>query len=249
MFKLVSKYLKEISIIILMLGIIRQLVYYSVFGVPIKYFFSLSELWLVISDKLIFISPMILVILWGADILVEGKIQIPALDRSLSEEDMAIIKEREIKESKIERKSKIGFRIILLSFAAIALYYLISTHDYVSTISMSAVLGLLFVLFIVFDVSKYSTSPKVFFGFIICVSIFFIVFFSAIEVRTVQRGKYRGTKIITADTTYISNDTSYFIGKTDQYLFIYNTKDTSTSMIPIESIKKIIFKTRKAISK
>jgi hypothetical protein len=82
MFKLVSKYLKEISIIILMLGIIRQLVYYSVFGVPIKYFFSLSELWLVISDKLIFISPMILVILWGADILVEGKIQIPALDVS-----------------------------------------------------------------------------------------------------------------------------------------------------------------------
>jgi len=38
--------------------------------------------------------------------------------------------------------------------------------------------------------------------------------------------------VTTSDTTYVSADNSFFIGKTEKYLFIYKKKDSSTDIIP-----------------
>ena len=64
------------------------------------------------------------------------------------------------------------------------------------------------------------------------------------NIERVEDGKYDGTIIKTEDSSYVSNRESFFIGKSEKYVFIYNTKDTSTLVIPTESIKQMRIKSK-----
>jgi hypothetical protein len=80
--------------------------------------------------------------------------------------------------------------------------------------------------------------------------IFLVLFVFVLSLRlwnnldAVHKGKYNGTTIITQDTTYISSSSSFFIGKTDKFAFIYVAKDSGTIVVPIESIKKMFIKSK-----
>jgi len=62
------------------------------------------------------------------------------------------------------------------------------------------------------------------------------------DIRHVEHGMYKSTIIKTKDSTYISTDSSFFIGKTEKYVFIYNKKDSTTTIIPTESVELITMK-------
>jgi hypothetical protein len=68
---------------------------------------------------------------------------------------------------------------------------------------------------------------------------FYVLSATSNQIHFVETGKFNGTKIYTADSTYTSTDSSYFIGKTEKYVFIYNTKNKYTRIIPSESVLKI----------
>jgi hypothetical protein len=254
MFKLISKYFKELSILIILLGLVRQFIYYSNFDIPIKYFFNFSELWLIISDKLIIVFPVILILLLGMDMELKFRASVKEItelkeSKTSNPEEFKLKVEAEIKRKKEHFKSNLLRRILLLIFAGVAIYYLITSKEYYIKIQVSAILLMILVYYFVFDVFKFSVNVNVSFTFIFGILLFFIIFFSSIEIRNVENGIYRGTTIITDDTTYTSNDTSYFIGKTDNFVFIYNKKDTSSIIIPMEFVKKIILKRRRIIYK
>ena len=46
------------------------------------------------------------------------------------------------------------------------------------------------------------------------------------------------TKIYTNDSTYISESSNYFIGKTEKYYFIYNKDKKSSLVIPEREVSK-----------
>lgn len=70
------------------------------------------------------------------------------------------------------------------------------------------------------------------------VILFRIIAATGEELESVEKGKYKGTTIITSDTKYVSDDSSYYIGQTSGYIFFYN-KDKHTTIIPISDVKKL----------
>ena len=64
------------------------------------------------------------------------------------------------------------------------------------------------------------------------------------DITSIETGKYKGTIITTSDITYISNDSTYFIGKTEKYVFIYKSKENGTLVIPTESVKQMFIKSK-----
>jgi hypothetical protein len=47
------------SIFVIILALIKQFIYYSIFNIPIGYFLNLSELGLLVSDYLLFFIPFL----------------------------------------------------------------------------------------------------------------------------------------------------------------------------------------------
>lgn len=64
-----------------------------------------------------------------------------------------------------------------------------------------------------------------------------VLFMTSREVKSVENGKYKDTKIVTDNKIYVSSDTSYFIGQTDKFVFIYYTSKHCT-VLPISSIRE-----------
>jgi len=91
---------------------------------------------------------------------------------------------------------------------------------------------------------KYLTKTGLFSIIILALFLAALIFKTGVEIEKVENGKFAGTKIITADTTYTSTKTYYFIGKTEKFVFIYNANDSTTNIIATESIKLMILKNR-----
>jgi hypothetical protein len=64
------------------------------------------------------------------------------------------------------------------------------------------------------------------------------------EARRAYNGRYIGTVIKTKDTTYISDSTMFYVGKTKEYYFIYNKKKNNAIIIPDGEIEKVTYKTK-----
>jgi hypothetical protein len=55
---------------------------------------------------------------------------------------------------------------------------------------------------------------------------------------------YSGTIVIGKTDTLVSNDSIYFIGKSDNYIFFYNQKSDNVVVYPINGIEKILYKSK-----
>ncbi len=67
-------------------------------------------------------------------------------------------------------------------------------------------------------------------------------YFNAIQTKS--RHPYKGTSIFIDGKEIKSNDTCYFVGKTHNYVFFFNEKDSTSLIYPISKIDKIIFKAK-----
>jgi hypothetical protein len=71
----------------------------------------------------------------------------------------------------------------------------------------------------------------------------YVLLTASIYIEKTIDGKYNGTFIELKDgTTFISNDSIMYIGKTEKYIFIHHRKDTSNDIIPVEDVKKFRIK-------
>ncbi len=231
-FKDASSLLPLFTIIVIVLGVMKQILYYKNYNLPIKYFLGLSELGLIISEDLLLIVPLMLV----------GVITIRFF--ATKEPQQKIHKSRK----------KISSGIFEKLFFLFGLAYSVFVFLYFNSYSMklfgaSLFLGTLCLVPFTFSRDfRCQLFPKVndqaafisFIGLTI-----FMTFRTAFEIRAVDvNHKYTGTIIKTVDSIYISNDSSYFIGKTDKYIFIYNKKKEATSIIPSDKITNIFMKSK-----
>jgi hypothetical protein len=72
-----------------------------------------------------------------------------------------------------------------------------------------------------------------------------IILYSGFSARFARNGHYNGTFIhLKDDRCYTSNDSLFFIGKTEKYIFLHNKKDTSNMIIDVDDIKTFILKSK-----
>jgi hypothetical protein len=220
-----------LTVVVLVLGMLKQTLYYSKFDIPIRHYLGLTELGILISNDLLIILFVLVVILI-------------ATLRDFPE------KEKNLANIKKPIKTSLSFAIYKYLMIAIfiwALSCILYFRNYDTTIWMSSFV-ILALPAVIMSIDRkfyytYVNTPKKHLIFICSTIVLFLIFvYTAGEITFVQQGKYTGTKIMTNDSTYISSKDSYYIGKTEKCVFFYNKKDRSTLIIPTETIKLIKYK-------
>jgi hypothetical protein len=77
------------------------------------------------------------------------------------------------------------------------------------------------------------------FGFI-----FTILLKVSFEVHEINKGLYSGTVIETKEYKHISTEASYYVGQSNNSIFIFNTSDSSVSIIPVSEVTFMKIKTK-----
>lgn len=236
MFKDIGNSIKAATVFILILGFLKHLIYYMNFHVPIKFFFGLSDLWLFLSDDFIYTAP--LAFFWLA---------FSSDFKDLTDENIEWTAE-EKKQAKREKLFAFITTVLIIVIIG-ATYYFFRTEEYFKRVLLKLAFVYASIFLILFflrkDKRRFFQLGRIFyysFGFGILT--FFLAYRTGLQIRDVNHSLYKGTIIKTADSTYVSNDSSYFIGKTESFLFIYNSKDTTTDIIPSDLVKEIVIKTK-----
>jgi len=229
-----------ISVLILVIAIIKQVVFYRYFKVPIKYFLNISEIGLLISDDLLTIVPFIIIYFFVNELFYSWKLDLHSTTKLYSNSV----------QSTFGIKGKLF--LIFFSFAIfISTIFLIRFLDsYLLNLILIPVLifSFLVILIIVTPafVLRLIPTQKTF-----NLHLFFLILFTSILANTsieikniVYENKYEGTAIHTSDTTYISDSASTFIGKTSDFIFMYDKHNKYTNVIPVNSITKMILKSK-----
>ena len=247
----------SITVYILLLGLIKQLLYYRSFHVPIKYFLGLSEVGLFVADDLLLFVPLMLFaffisylysISWEQKQYNDKTIisSTPINENNFNKKTLAkkII-------SKFQKYKEIIGLILVTILSVFLIFKIIYTKHYYAklvyfTIMSQFILGAILYQFAKpiadFFKSHKITNLSIFLIISNIFVLFYIFFTTGFDIKKVQNGNYNDTIIITNDSTYTSTPLNYFIGRTEKYVFIYNVKDTSTTILPSESVKKMVIK-------
>jgi hypothetical protein len=191
---------------------------------------SISELGLIISDELILTVPLLIIFSYLNHFFLGVKM-----------ENKPPIKSNYLRI--IQWILGITFGIL---FALFTIKFLNSTKYSYKLFYSSFLLVCLYVFVLVASLNNISsvfpTNMQFYFSLIFVLTFSYIITKTSSNLIMVENGRYFGTKIYTEDSIYTSNISSYYIGKTSSNIFIYNAKDSSTTILPLESIKKIVFK-------
>lgn len=217
---------------IIIVGVAKQYVFYTNFRVPIKYFLTISDLGVTISDNLLLFAFGFLIFGYVTKLSIHG-ISKPKAPEYLTEK----------KQYNFFYKSIVAFAIVFV--ISLILLFFINIYYFRIALFSIAVFSIITIIFLMeyeFVFSFFATKAVYVYAFISGL-VFIVVFFTTgQEIQEIERGQYKGTIVKTSDTTYISNDTSYYIGKNNSFVFFHNTKDTSNWVIPMESVVKILIK-------
>ena len=66
----------------------------------------------------------------------------------------------------------------------------------------------------------------------------FVIGSASFDVYKVEHGYYKGTTISRAES-FVSNDSIFYIGKTNGYLFVHDNANKITEVIPMGEIKSL----------
>lgn len=244
MFKTVSNLFKEATILIIIFGLSRQLIYYNSFHVPIKYFFSFSEVWVALINDIFILLPYSLLMLTGYELAKKDRQK--SLVAAASKESSGTQLKNHPSKKTMPRKLvtiEVIFLVVFIILTGVIIYCWITTTNFATQV-LFCLTTILAVFLIISQLIFRDKEPGE--STFIAFSLFMIFFLLAViinsDVSRVKRGLYKGTVITTKDSSYTSTDSSFFIGKTENYVFIHNLKDTSTEIIPSESILKIELK-------
>lgn len=227
----------QLSIIILILGLIKSLVFYSAFNVPIKYFTSFSEVSIFISDNLLILAGNLLLLYYSifrfSPIFGTAKKNVGLAKKLLN------------------RLSDESFTSIIFSLIVIGVniwYFFISKKTHPNNLLYWSIL--IFSLFNLIipeirkEVSKETLSKAHFlliYYFVFTLSVLLVT--AGREVSAIQKGKFNGSSIVAENHTYIINDSLLFVGKSDKYVFLYRPKDSTSLILSSEKVETFNIKT------
>lgn len=224
--KRVKEFAPVASIIIIIFGLLRQIFFYAHFGIEIQNYLTLSELILSISKELIVIVIITLFITFQAYVyLHDAKNRINgALSGTHTRNRWRLFR---------------GELIVSFLLIAAIIMDFIKNGETVSILWFTALLVFnLYPIFFFETKLKFQTLNRTFnpLSFnIILISILVIISLSVMTymaIKSSEKGQFIGTIIQTKDSTYISDTTHYFIGKTEKFYFIHNQNKKSTLVIP-----------------
>lgn len=216
----------ELSVIILLYGLLKLIFYYSFFGISITNFITISEIGLLISEDLLIIIPLcsVFIIMW-----------------------VSFVKAAE-EEWEIRRPKKFAFHPINFSYQlsfftlfSILMYWIFFGRMYPKSIIIytvvSVVISLVLLFYKRFQVLK-ENSTLLTFVLIVLFATESILFSTAFQLKDTFKGKYDKTTLVTKDlAVFISSDSVAYIGKTENYIFFYRKKLRTTEIIPVSEIK------------
>ena len=235
--------LTNVSVLIILFGVIRETMYYNSFNIPIRYFMELSEMGLVTLDYL----PILLLVIGITaffSLLINTNFQ--------HSTDKLINRTKGVLRKKILlffKKQFSQIRTIVISligfFMSVDIAMLI-IHNFTITLNAKLMLFLAMTLIIPIFVFAFHqglkrTNVNVILNiFFVLILLYFSTYKTLRDISNSNSGKYTGTRIYTDDTVYVSNDSSFYIGKTAKYVFIHDVIKSVNAIIPTEKIKKII---------
>ena len=236
--------LPQLSLFVVILALLKLFLYYNNFNVPIQYFIGLSELALQISEDLFILIPVIFFMYFIIGPPLSGKINEPLNIEIVKPVTNKLAKRPILKLlDKIILYIPIGFFICV--FVGIPLYRLYNYNSYsysdrIKCVSVLMVDAYFFILIKQYEKLEKLITPKLISqSFLIFIFLFMFMINITVEIDRVEEGKYKGTKIITTDSTYTSTDSTFFVGQTSTYVFFYNRVDKHTTIIPTTEVKKI----------
>lgn len=245
-------YLPYVGTILIFLGALRQILYYSLFDFAILPYLELTEaLTLFLNDFAIFAAMVISqnVIMF----LFQPKEEFESIGQGINE----TLKER-IFLKRLLAYATNGINLIILSIVwLIGFPFWIWLSDKSWTLYFAFLLiplGVLLFLTFIYELRrqwfvKYEAYPKFIYTDLIKLSLillFYTIMTAYSEHESVAlKKKYIGTTVLTERDTLVSDNNFYFIGQTRNFIFFHNTIDTSTTVISRSDIKKFIIK-RKA---
>lgn len=236
--KTLGSYLPIFTVAIVIIGIIKLTVYYNSFDIPIKYFLGISEIGLYVSEDLLILSLFIFIV-FAANAS-------DSLDVIFFKTTNKITAPKEAKEMEIPNpNARTYFSIVFPLFMLTMTMGMTPTSARYIFVS---VIILYFITLIYITPSIYSRL-KANKSFVITLLTLAIIGYESLAVRSEilgnYKGVYNGTIIELKDKPpFISNDSIFFIGKTSDYLFLYNKKDSTATILPTTSVEKIILKRR-----
>lgn len=231
-----GSYLPLFTIAVVIIGIVKLTVYYNSFDIPIKYFLGLSEIGLYVSEDLLILSFLVFIVFTGS--------------ASESLDSMFFKFPRNINTNTPQTKTAIANPNASTYFSIVfPLFMLIMTVGMTPKSARYIFISLVmlyFIILIYFTPSIYSRL-KANKSYFITLLILAIIGYESLAVRSEILGNYdgvyNGTRIEIKDKPpFVSSDTMFFIGKTSDYVFLYNKKDSTATVLPTSSVEKIILK-------
>jgi hypothetical protein len=250
---IIISYLPFLGSLVIFLGMARLIFYYSSFGIKIVTFLEFSEILTSFFDILIVAVVMIL-LAFIQDFLVMNKI-----DREEKAEAQQQIFDESNFWKRLLKYFKYHDTYFYSSLTLFMVYWGWSFFNNIITYETLLLIPLMYlgvmtflILFTEIDIKhrKLNSSKSVRRLYnILMLSLFILISLVVMtrqEVANVKDNKsFFGTTIrFNTDSTFISDSSNYYIGKTQSYLFIYHERIKSVDVIPIREVKQITFKTK-----
>jgi hypothetical protein len=255
---LISQYLPYFGSFIIFLGVIRLLFFYRTFGIPILNYLEFSE---IITS---FLDIIVIVVL----IFVTSLIQNFIIKDKTEQKAISSIKQKIVNEDNFFKRIPLYIKylqnlliggLILIVFSFIWHFFDKSTTYFTILLMFIFFVATSFFVIITVEIDRQhkifnsSISTKRFISILINILLFvgLVIWFTYSEINTIRKDKstYGTTIILDNDQVLISDSTNYFIGKTQQYLFIYHEKLNVTDVIPMTRVKQLTIKQVKKTKK
>lgn len=220
------------TIYIIVAALMKLFVYYNYFNIPIVNCIGLGELGIIISGDFLFYIPFTAIIV----------IVLIGFYNSINENSNRIL--QAIKNT--------AFLFISMALMIICLLSIFFLKGYLGPITFFSIYILSSVFFMLHysplkEPGKLIKFESNYFVVSFLIILIAVIIRSAASINETKNGRYKGTNIILSDTTYISTDSSYYIGKTERFVYLYNEPTMTATIIPITEVKTIKLKINKNI--
>lgn len=251
------KLLPYFGSVIIFFGVLRLICYYDYFGVNIVRFLQFSEIITSFFDTL-YILIFLIIFSLIQNFLLENKNEV--VQRNT-------LKNEILNEPKFLVRFKLYFALhgtiwfqmfgLLIIYSIISIFRGFNVYDVLKAFGLFASFFLCAVVMSELEAKHHrldSTQHERTFYTTIGLFVIFMAILIGMSYdeasQVAKQKKYFGTSVkFNNDSTFVSDSMNYYIGNTQNYLFIHHQNENSTEVLPMAEIKRILFIRRKVNAK
>lgn len=248
-----SKYYVYIGPFIIFLGMARLIFFYKTFGISIVNYLEFSE---IITS---FFDIIVILVLYLSFLIIQNY-----LTRNKNIEN----KTDELYNKIIEEKKQWRRTLLYFNYVKVLIYFALfivivslvsnffyeTPSSYVIKLLTSVFIFIIFVVVISVEIERKhkllgaNLNTKKFYKFIFLsfIVVITVIVYSAYQSNVIKNDKstYGVTIVFDNDQIFVSDSSTYFIGKTQNYIYIHHQKEKKTDAIPMSRVKKLTFPVR-----